>query len=144
MSLLKLVALDEEDLEIVSAYVKDEVIKVDDFAFNALAKRFTLAINCFTWETKTGFLKHKYERRRSILHFDRVLSAQLHSIFWTKTDKVLEFLTISFSQDEGHACTIELLFSSDATIRLEVKIIEAKLTDNGSAWQTSYRPIHKT
>ncbi|PWK65368.1 DUF2948 family protein [Aminobacter sp. AP02] len=144
MNQLKLVALDEEDLEIVSAHVQDAVIKVGDLAFDAPAKRFALAMNRFAWETKKGFFSPKYERRRSILHFDRVLSVKMFGISRTKTDEVLELLAIGFAQDEDPAGEIELLFSGDAAIRLEVECIEARLTDTGAAWQASSRPIHKT
>ncbi|GAA2853889.1 DUF2948 family protein [Aminobacter aminovorans] len=144
MNLLKLVALDEEDLEIVSAHVQDAVIRVGDIAFDAPAKRFALAMNRFAWETKKGFFRPKYERRRSILHFDRVLSAQLQGISRAKTDDVLELLAIGFAQEEGPTGTIELLFSGDAAIRLDVEVIEARLTDTGAAWQASSRPIHNT
>ncbi|AWC25418.1 DUF2948 family protein [Aminobacter sp. P9b] len=144
MNQLKLVALDEEDLEIVSAHVQDAVVKVGDLAYDAPSKRFALAMNRFAWETKTGFFRPKYERRRSILHFDRVLSVKLFGISRTKKDEVLELLAIGFAQGEDPAGEIELLFSGDAAIRLEVEVIEARLTDTGAAWQASSRPIHKT
>ena len=144
MNQLKLVALDEEDLEIISAHVQDAVIRVGDLQFEASTKRFALAMNRFAWETKTGFFRPKYERRRSILHFDRVLSVKLFGISRAKPDDVLELLAIGFAQGEDPAGEIELLFSGDAAIRLEVECIEARLTDTGASWQASSRPIHKT
>lgn len=144
MNQLKLVALDEQDLEIVSAHVQDAVVKVGDIEFQAPTKRFALAMNRFAWEAKTGFFRPKYERRRAIVHFDRVLSAKLHGISRTKTEEVLELLAIRFLPSEHPAGVIELLFSGDAAIRLEVECIEARLTDTGAAWQASSRPIHKT
>lgn len=144
MNQLKLVALDEEDLEIISAHVQDAVIRVGDLHYEASTKRFAMAMNRFAWETKTGFFRPKYERRRSILHFDRVLSVKLFGISRATTDDVLELLAIGFAQDEDPAGEIELLFSGDAAIRLEVECIEARLTDTGASWQASSRPIHKT
>ncbi|WP_378944280.1 DUF2948 family protein [Mesorhizobium sp. ANAO-SY3R2] len=144
MNQLKLVALDEQDLEIVSAHVQDAVVKVGDIEFQAPTKRFALAMNRFAWEAKTGFFRPKYERRRSIMHFDRVLSAKLHGISRAKTDEVLELLAIRFVASEHPAGAIELLFSGEAAIRLEVECIEARLTDTGAAWQASSRPIHQT
>lgn len=144
MNQLKLVALDEEDLEIISAHVQDAVIKVGDLQYEASSKRFAFAMNRFAWETKTGFFRPKYERRRSILHFDRVLSVKLFGISRAKSEDVLELLAIGFAQGEDPAGEIELLFSGDAAIRLEVECIEARLTDTGASWQASSRPIHKT
>ncbi|GAA4106291.1 hypothetical protein GCM10023067_00110 [Aminobacter aganoensis] len=74
----------------------------------------------------------------------RVLSVKLFGISRTKKDEVLELLAIGFAQGEDPAGEIELLFSGDAAIRLEVEVIEARLTDTGAAWQASSRPIHKT
>lgn len=144
MTQLKLVALDEQDLEIVSAHVQDATVKVGDFEYQPAAKRFALAMNRFAWETKTGFFRPKYERRRSILHFDRVLSAKLHGISRDKKDDVLELLAVRFAAAQQPVGTIELTFSGNAAIRLEVEVIKARLTDTGAAWQASSRPIHKT
>ena len=47
MDLLKLAALDEKDLEIISAHVQDAVMKVDDLTYRAAEKRFLVAMNRF-------------------------------------------------------------------------------------------------
>ncbi|MEJ6782046.1 DUF2948 family protein [Aminobacter sp. Piv2-1] len=144
MTQLKLVALDEQDLEIVSAHVQDAVVKVGDLEYQASTKRFALEMNRFAWETRTGLLRPKYERRRSILHFDRVLSAKLHGMSRDKKDEVLELLAIRFAPAEEPVGTIELTFAGGAAIRLAVECIEARLTDTGAAWQASSRPNHNT
>ncbi|ODT08960.1 MAG: hypothetical protein ABS58_00345 [Mesorhizobium sp. SCN 65-20] len=142
MNLLKLVALDERDLEVVSAHVQDATVKVGDIEYRAAAKRFAVAMNRFAWETKKGFIRPKYERRRSILHFDRVLSAKLFGISRDKKDDVLELLAVRFAAAQEPVGTIELTFAGNAAIRLEVEVIEARLTDTGAAWEASSRPIH--
>ena len=142
MNLLKLVALDERDLEVVSAHVQDATVRVGDIEYRAAAKRFAVAMNRFAWETKKGFIRPKYERRRSILHFDRVLSAKLFGISRDKKDDVLELLAVRFAAAQEPVGTIELTFAGNAAIRLEVEVIEARLTDTGAAWEASSRPIH--
>ena len=45
MSSLKLLALDDEDLRIVSAHVQDAVLKVGEIDFRAREKRLVLPMN---------------------------------------------------------------------------------------------------
>lgn len=143
MQPLKLVALDEEDLKIVSAHIQDAVMRVGDLEFVAGVKRFALGMNRFAWETRTGFFRPKYERRRSLLDFGRVLSVKLTGIRRDKPEDVLSLLAVDFAPTDAPAGTIDILFAGEAAIRLEVECIEARLTDTGAAWQASSRPIHK-
>ena len=52
MNALKLVALDDEDLNIISAHTQDAVMKVADLEYLPAAKRFVLPMNRFAWEVK--------------------------------------------------------------------------------------------
>ena len=47
---LKLLALDEEDLAVLSAYVQDAVLKVGDLIYLPKEQRFAVAMNRFIWE----------------------------------------------------------------------------------------------
>lgn len=144
MDLLKLIALDADDLAIVSAHVQDAVAKVGDIAFFPAQKRFVLPLHRFAWEIEAGrFRKPHNERRNSFLHFDRVLSVKATGIDREKAKDVLSLLAISFAPGEEPAGIIELVFAADAAIRLEVEVIEARLADLGGAWGASSRPDHK-
>ena len=68
MELLKLIALDKEDLSIVSAYMQDAVFKSGDLDYRAKEKRFLLVGNRFVWEDAQGRRKRSFERRRTALH----------------------------------------------------------------------------
>ena len=48
---LKLVALDADDLAIMSAHLQDAVTKVADMAFLPREKRFAMVLNRFDWTT---------------------------------------------------------------------------------------------
>jgi hypothetical protein len=126
MDMLKLVALDEEDLQVLSAHLQDAVLKVSDLQ-----------------EARPKFLrKPQYQRRRAALHFNRVTAAKATGIDRQKQDDVLSLLTIGFVPGEAPAGTIELTFSANAAIRLSVECIEAQLTDLGAAWETESLPRH--
>lgn len=141
MDALKLIALDEQDLGIVSACVQDAVMRVGDLEYLPAAKRFVMPMNRFAWEKKTGFLRKHNERRQSVLHFDRVLGVKLGGISRDKPDEVLSLLAVSFVPVSEPAGIVELIFAGDGAIMLEVECIEARLADLGGAWAAS-RPVH--
>ncbi len=144
MESLKLIALDEEDLSVISAHVQDAVLKVSDIRYLKKEKRFALQMNRFVWEKdKPGlFRRTPHERRLSFLHFDRVLAVRAFGISQAKSEDVLSLLTIGFAEYEAPAGTIELIFSGDAAIQLDVECIEARLADSAAAWSTQSRPNH--
>ncbi|WP_307233177.1 DUF2948 family protein [Pararhizobium capsulatum] len=142
MNTLKLMALDTEDLEIVSAHVQDAVFKVSDIAFNARSGQFSIELNRFVWESAEERSK-VYERRRAVLLFKRVSAVRSIGFDRRDIDKVLSLLALRFEQNgEGPDGKLELLLSADATIALDVECIEAQLADTGAAWETGFKPRH--
>ena len=142
--MLKLVALDEEDLAVISAHVQDAVLKVRDMTYSPREKQFVLSMNRFAWENaRGGLFRRKYERRRSALHFDRVLGIRSGGFERDREEDVLELLAIRFAAAREPAGTIELVFAGGGAVRLEVECIEAQLTDLGAAWETRARPVHR-
>lgn len=142
MEQLKLLALDADDLEIVSAHVQDAVMQVGAFDWRPKEKRFLIEMNRFVWEKASGAFRKHNERRRSVLHFDRVLAVRSAGIDRAKPQDVLSLLTVGFAEDDAPAGTIELLFAGGGSLALDVECIEARLTDLGGAWAASSRPMH--
>ena len=144
MSQLKLVAFDEQDLSVVSAHVQDAVMKVGDLSWRAAERRFVAAINRFVWENRSGLFRHNNERRRSALHFEAVRAVSSTGISRDEPEEVLSLLAVRFEPGaQAPAGTVELIFSGNAAIRLDVDYIEARLADLGAAWETASRPTHK-
>lgn len=141
MSELKLVALDEEDLKVVSAYCQDAVLKAQNVIYDPGRKQVVIEMNRFVWEKKTGFFRRNYERRRAVLHFEGVTGVRMTGIDRARDD-VLELLALRFSAGEAPSGTLELVFAGQAAIRLDVEYIEARLADLGAAWETGNRPQH--
>ena len=143
MEQLKLAALDEEDLKIISAHVQDALVKAGDLEYVPSRKFFIMPLNRFAWEcSKSGFFREHKERRNCVLHFGCVLSARRTGIDPQKPGEVLELLAILFTPGEAPAGSIDLIFSGSAAIRLEVECIEARLCDLGAAWAAQSRPAH--
>ncbi len=147
MDLLRLMALDVGDLDIVSAHVQDAVIRAGDLRFSPERRQFTIAMNRFVWEKappRRGLLRRRgeYERRRSVLHFDRVLQARRSGFAQGDDEAMLALLALRWSHGDDPSGTIDLVFAGGAAIRLDVECIEAQLTDLGAAWSTPSRPDH--
>lgn len=143
MKILKLMALDKEDLSIVSAYMQDAVFKTADLDFRAGEMRFFLVGNRFAWEEAGGKRRKTFQRRRSAVHFNRVTNVRSRGFSRRGGDEILSLLTINFVPGpEAPGGTIELVFSADAAIELTVECIEAQMSDLGGAWETEFRPQH--
>jgi hypothetical protein len=143
---LKLLALDAEDLAVISAHLQDAVLQVGDMAYRPNEKRFVALTNRFDWtiavnhDRKSG--ERSYERHRAALRFDRVLSAQLQGIDLQAKQHVLELLAIQFKETDAPAGIVTLVFAGGGAIRLNVECIEAELRDLGTAWKSHHKPEH--
>ena len=144
MSLLRIAALDEEDLKIVSAHAQDAILKVGDIDFQPNRGRLLLPLNRFAWEVKKRLFRQQNERRNCVLQFDRVKGLRSMGIDRSETAAVLSMLAIQFRELQAPSGEIEITFSGNSAIRLDVECIEARLTDLGAAWQASSRPAHGT
>ena len=138
---LKLIALDEEDLAIISAHVQDAVMKVGDLQYLAQEDRFALAMNRFIWEKADGRRK-TYERRRTALVFDRVKAVSTNRLRRDQPEAILNLLAIDFEPGEAPEGRVTLVFAGGAAIRLDVECVEARLADLGAAWETTVKPDH--
>jgi hypothetical protein len=143
MTPLKLLALDDDDLQVISSHLQDAVVRVADMAYLPEQKRFAAVLNRFDWEAAQGAGgRAENRRRRTALRFDRVFGAQTKGVPASKGDTVLSLLAIRFEPNEPPSGHVDLIFSGDISIRLEAECIEAELRDLGPAWQTRNRPSH--
>lgn len=137
---LKLLALDKEDLDVISATTQDAVVRVADMGFARADHRFALLMNRYAWEEPGK----KGQRRRAALHFDRVNAVQVAGIDTNARDGVLELLAIAFApaSPEEPAGKVELRFAGGGTVRLDVECLEARMQDLGAAWAAKMKPEH--
>lgn len=140
--LLRLIALDSEDLAILSAHVQDAVLKVKDIHWLSSDHHFVMVMNRFVWEATAPRRKRDYMRRRSALHFARVTKVRSTGIVRTRPDTVLNLLAVRFEPGEGPSDVVVLEFAGGGAIRLFVEVLEAELTDLGPSWSTPHAPRH--
>lgn len=135
---LRLIALDTDDLSVISAHLQDAVLKRGDIAYLPAEKRFALALRRFDWE---GTTQGQKRRRLSALHFERVTAAQSTKVP-AGADGVLSLLAVTFAESDGPAGQVTLHFSEGAAIRLDVECIEAQMKDLGPIWEAVATPAH--
>lgn len=142
MTGLKLLALDAEDLAIVSAHVQDSVFKTKDMSYSPRGGQFSLAVNRFVWEeAKTN--GKSFERRRAALVFKRVSAVRVAGVDRAKPEEVQDLLAVRFEpRGEGPDGTVELTLAGGRAVALDVECIELLLADLGGAWETERRPDH--
>lgn len=140
MDLLKFIALDGEDLEVVSAHIQDAVVRASEVLWRPQEQRLVIALNRFDWEgAQSG--KPEYRRRRAALRFERVRSCKCRDI-QRGEDAVLNLLSVDFAETDTPAGIVTLTFSGGGALRLEVECLEAELADLGPTWTTTTCPAH--
>lgn len=137
---LKLLALDEEDLEVISAFTQDAVMRVGDIGLSQKDRRFACLMNRFVWEA--GEAGKRGERRRAAVHFDYVTDVTSNGINLEAREGVLDLLAIRFVPDEAPAGTVILDFAGGGSINLKVDCLEARMHDLGAAWAARAKPAH--
>jgi hypothetical protein len=137
---LKLLALDSEDLDVISATTQDAVVRVADMGFAKADHRFALLMNRYAWEEPGK----KGQRKRTALHFDRVSTVQVAGIDTNAMEGVLELLDIRFTAAaaDDPAGKVELRFAGGGTVRLDVECLEARMQDLGAVWAAKMKPEH--
>jgi Protein of unknown function (DUF2948) len=138
---LKLIALDPEDLRVLSCHLQDAVIRVEDMAYIKHELRFAALASRFDWECAER-ARGGYQRRRSGVRFERVMGVQVQGIDLKQRDAVLSLLAITFEPGHAPSGTLTLNFAGGGAVRLQVECIEAELRDLGAAWSTPVKPEH--
>ena len=126
----KLIALDADDLAVISAHVQDAWLQTRDIIWRQSEKRLVVGMNRLDWEQT---LCGETEPRRLIaaLRFDRVLSCKSRNINLDTPETTLELLGIEFHPGEAPSGSAVLIFSHGGALRLDVECLECELADLG-------------
>lgn len=138
MELLRLVALDPEDLAVLSAHLQDAIVRTGDLAFLADQQRFALVARRFEWESA----ENEPRRRLSGLHFERVKKVRTLNIDRSHADEPLELLAVTFEPAEAPSGQVTLVFAGGKAVQLELECVEAQMKDLGPVWAAGARPSH--
>ena len=128
---LKLIALDADDLAVISAHVQDALVQTADIIWRQGEKRLVVGMSRLDWEQT---LSGETAPRRLIaaLRFDRVLSCKSRNIDLAAPETALELLGIEFHPGDAPSGSAVLLFNHGGALRLDVECLECQLTDLGA------------
>jgi Protein of unknown function (DUF2948) len=144
---LKLVALDKDDIEVVSAHLQDALVRIADVFWQPGDHRFVMALNRFDWvgaADPKADPRADYRRCRTALRFERVLACKCRGLDQANKDARLNLLAVEFAEREPPGGCVTLTFSGGGMIRLDVECLEAELADLGEVFAAGPCPDHFT
>jgi hypothetical protein len=127
---LKLIALDADDLAVISAHVQDARVQTSDIIWRQGEKRLVVGISRLDWE-KVPAGATAPRRLLSALRFERVLSCKSRNIDLEVPQTALELLGIEFHPGEAPGGSAVLMFNHGGALRLDVECLECELADLG-------------
>jgi hypothetical protein len=126
----KLIALDPDDLAVISAHVQDAGVRVGDIVWRQSEKRLVVGMSRLDWDQA---LSGEAAPRRlvSALRFDRVMACKSRNIDLEAPEQALELLGIEFHAREAPGGSAILIFAGGGALRLDVECLECELADLG-------------
>ena len=126
----KLIALDADDLAVISAHVQDAAVRVADIIWRQGEKRLVIGMSRIDWDRR---IEGEVTPRRLLaaLRFDRVLACKSRDIDLEAADVGLELLGIEFHAADAPSGSAVLIFADGGALRLDVECLEVELADLG-------------
>ena len=121
--LAKIIASDQEGLQMISACSSAAKVKISDIKYLASNKVFLLSIERIKVENE-----NEDKRINSILRFDFVEKSRSKNIDQSNQEAVLELVGIDYLKNND-VYEINLIFKNNAYIALTTETIEARLED---------------
>ena len=121
--LAKIIASDQEGLQMISAYSSGAKVKISDIKYLASNKVFLLLIERIKVENE-----NEDKKVNSILRFDFVEKSRSKNIDQLNQEAVLELIGIDYLKN-NNLYEINLIFNNNAHIALSTETIEARLED---------------
>ena len=121
--LAKIIAIDNEGLQMISACVAGGKVKVADIKYLATNKVFLLSIE--RTKIETG---QKDKKINSVCRFDLISSVKSKNIDQKNNDLILELVAIDYLKNKDDY-EINLIFENNAHIALTTETIEVRLED---------------
>src|ERR1700732_2596259 len=139
MQSLKFVALDEEDLAIISTHLQDAAVKVADVLWRPQERRLVVGLDRFDWLSAEGD-KPEFRRCRAALRFERVSACKCKQVNPAGKAAVLNLLAVEFEPTDAPGGVVKLLFSGGGVLRLEGAGPGAQAAPLGAARGAVHRP----
>ena len=139
---LKLLAINDDDLKVLSAHLQDSVTLVRDMVFLKKNRTFLMMANRFMWEDIEKGIFRKNKRIRCAVKFENVFEVRSKNINQKRPNKILELLSIE-NKLKNNKHRLILTFSGSNEVALIVEEIQVLLDDIGLPWEVKRIPKHK-
>ena len=127
--LAKIIATDNEGLQMISACVAGAKVKVTDIKYLSSNKVFLISIERTKVETD-----QEDKKINSICRFDLITSVKSKNIDQKNTQLVLELIAIDYLKNKDDY-EINLIFNNNSHIALTTETIEVRLEDQNEIKQ---------
>ena len=127
--LAKIIATDNEGLQMISACVAGAKVKVTDIKYLASNKVFLISIERTKVETN-----QENKKINSICRFDLITSVKSKNIDQKNSQLVLELIAIDYLKNKNDY-EINLIFNNNSHIALTTETIEVRLEDQNEIKQ---------
>ena len=126
----RLIALDEDDLAVISAHVQDASVRAGDIIWRPGEKRLVVGMKRLDWDHA---LSGPPSARRFVtaLRFDRVLACKARNFDMDKPDQTLDLIGLEFHSGKKPGGSVLLMFGGGQALRLDVECLECELADLG-------------
>lgn len=128
---LRLVAMDDEDLQVLSALSQDSVFPATEMQWQPKPQRFGILLNRFRWEDIPDRARsdRKPERVQCVLAVQNVTKVASQGIDRSDADTILSLLSVTFEPDDTGGGAVLLTLAGDGAIRLHVSELDVALRD---------------
>lgn len=144
---LKLRAVSAEDVEILSALLQDAIIPGEDMTHDRTGRRFVMVVNRFCWDqpplsgVKSDAGAPVFERRLCGIQFHGVERVRAAGMPPSRRGMLFNLLAIT-ATGSANATQLELLFSDNVSLRLDVDSLLILAEDLGDGHPTTNLPSH--
>lgn len=125
----KLIALDEDDLAVISAHVQDARVRTGNILWREGEKRLVIALERIDRDQELD--GQQACQLFSALRFDRVLSVKSRNVAMDQPDAAIELIGLDFTETDAPSGKVTLLFSGRGAMQIEVECLECELADLG-------------
>lgn len=140
---LRLRAIDEADLPVISAFLQDAVGQTSEISWMPRRRRFAMLLNRFRWEDRDAAERQKrpFERVQALLVVESVLKVTAQGIDPRDRELVFEVLSVAFAPGDDGSGRVLITLAGDGVLALEVECLEVTLTDQSRPYiARSQRP----
>ena len=140
---LKLIGKNQDDLKVISAYLQDSIVAVNNIVFLKQNRTFVMIVNRFMWEDIEKGIFRQNKRIRCAIKFETVISVKSKNINQKNKKKLLECLAIKCSSVIDQTYKMQIFFAGDSIITIISEAIYVVMRDLGKPWNVKHIPIHK-